>query len=174
VSEYDVDKLNRTIEQYNKWFDENHSDGEKKRGRQSGDALWSHAMYELKRDVNDDMVEKLTTLKDTQHVAGKGVSSFQVSLIFSNIDNIRNALQDEMVHPSLSNKQPELLMDILNKLEMCTRHVIQNTSIQRLRRNAVSAQKGWGSSSKEHVGVSQLLSRLEIMQNGDCGDQICK
>ena len=33
--------------------------------------------------------------------------------------------------------EPVLLMDILNKLEICTRHVIQNTSIQRLH------QKSW-------------------------------
>lgn len=215
VSDYDKDKLIEAIEQYNKWHDEHHDDSDRKRGKQSGDALWANAIYDLKRDINEYMVETLTTLEDTRHDPRQILRSFQVTEIFSSIDNIRNELQNETVHQTLSNMQPELLMGILNKLEMCIRHVIQNTSIRRLRHNAVSAQKigaleasmqehtktlelvmqrlenletggskeepktavnsGWGWRSRSNdVGVSQLLGRLEIMQNGDCGDQFCK
>lgn len=226
ISEYDKENLIEVIAQYNKWHDKHHDDGDIKRGKQSGDALWADAIFDIKCDINNDMVKKLTTLQDTQYVAGQGFSYFDIAEIFSHIDAIRNELQDKIVHPSLLNMQPELLMGILNKLEMCTRHVIQNTSIRRLRHNTEkigaleasmlivkahttalervmqrlealetegsqeepereieetpvkaagkSMWDRWRSGSNEHVGVSQLLGRLEIMQNGDCEDQLCK
>ena len=99
VSDYDKDKLIEAIEQYNKWHDKHHDDSDRKRGKQSGDALWANAIYDLKRDINEDMVETLTTLEDTQRQDTRQIlRSFQAPLIFDNIDIIRNELQNETVH----------------------------------------------------------------------------
>ena len=77
-SEYDKDKLIEAIAQYNKRHDENHYSSDIKR---EGNDLWAHAIYDLKREVNDNMVKQLTTLEDTRHVAGQGFSYFPVTEI---------------------------------------------------------------------------------------------
>jgi len=78
------------------------------------------------------MVNVLSTLKETTYVEGMGESFFPVSLMFSNIDTIRKEYMSNHPHRTLMEKEPEKLMPILDDLEICTRHVIQNTSIRRL------------------------------------------
>ena len=134
ISEYDTQELSKVIKKYNKWYNRNVKEDEREQLSQAG---WAYAIYDIKDDTNQNMVSELSTLTETQGVKGKGYSSFPVAKLFSGIDTIREELLEKIVHPSLLKKEPELLMDILNKLEICTRHVIQNTSIQRLH------QKSW-------------------------------
>jgi hypothetical protein len=54
-------------------------------------------------------------------------------LLFDAIDIIRLS---ELKQPGVIPWEPVWLMDILNKLETCTRRVIQNTSIQRLHKKS--------------------------------------
>ena len=134
ITDYDKNKLTKVIEEYNEWYDRHKHENVRK---QSGQDSWAYAIYHIKDDINKNMVDELSTLEETQAVKGNGYSSFSVSYIFSQIDTIREELLSQEVHPTLLEYEPELLMDILNKLEICTRHVIQNTSIQRLH------QKSW-------------------------------
>ena len=129
ITECDKDKLTKVIGEYNKWYGRNVKVGDRSH---PGQAMWAYAQYEIKDDINKNMVEALSTLEETQYIVGKGYSYFPVGIIFSDIDTIREELLGKKVHPTLLQMEPALLMDILNKLEICTRHVIQNTSIQRL------------------------------------------
>jgi hypothetical protein len=77
------------------------------------------------------MVDELSTLKEA-HETKKGIVCFEVGELFSFIDDIREELLEDSPHVTLYKKEPEKLMPILNDLEICTRHVVQNTSIRRL------------------------------------------
>jgi hypothetical protein len=134
ITEYDKDKLTKVIEKYNEWYTRHNHESDRKKPSQ---AAWAYAMYDIKDYINENMIDELSTLEETQVVEGNGYSSFPVSSIFSKIDTIREELLEKTVHPTLLEMEPALLMDILNKLKMCTRYVIQNTSIQRLH------QKSW-------------------------------
>ncbi len=106
-------------------------------------------------DALSTLEETQYTLEETQYIVGEGYSYFPVSVIFSDIDTIREELLEQQVHPTLLQMQPALIMDILNKLEICTRHVIQNTSIQRLH------AKSWvhHDSLRGHGGADDLSGR---------------
>ena len=134
LSTYDEDELNKVIGQYKKWYNRNVNPRDRKPPNQ---AAWAYAIYHTKDFIDQNMVKKLRTMEDTQGTEGDGYELFPVKALFTEIDTIREALLETTVHPSLFTMEPVLLMDILNKLEICTRHVIQNTSIQRLH------QKSW-------------------------------
>ena len=134
ITDYDKYKLTKVIEEYNEWYDRHNHESDRKKPSQ---ASWAYAMYHIKDYINENMVDELSKLEETQAVEGKGLSSFHVSALFSEIDTVREELLEHEVHQTLLQYEPVLLMDILNKLETCTRRVIQNTSIQRLH------QKSW-------------------------------
>jgi hypothetical protein len=129
ITAYDKDKLTKVIQEYNEWYDRHQHENDRKQPGQDG---WAYAIYRIKDYINENMVDELSKLEETQSIKGNGYSCFPVSSIFSEIDTIRTELLDPEVHPTLLKYEPVLLMDILNNLEICTRHVIQNTSIQRL------------------------------------------
>jgi hypothetical protein len=133
ITECDKDKLTKVIGEYNEWYGRNVKVGDRSHPSQ---ARWAYAQYEIQDDINKNMVEALSTLEETQYIVGKGYSYFPVGIIFSDIDTIREELLGKKVHPTLLQMEPALLMDILNKLEICTRHVIQNTSIRRLHKKS--------------------------------------
>ena len=127
ISNYDKEQLKKVINQYNKWYQRHMKESDRIPQNQ---ASWAYAIYEIKDFIDKNTVDALSTLEETREVYG-------VAELFLDIDIIREELLEQNVHISLSEKEPVLLMDILNKLEICTRHVIQNTSIQRLH------QKSW-------------------------------
>jgi hypothetical protein len=156
ITEHDKDKLTKVIEEYNKWYTRNVGVSDRK---YTGQASWAYAIYKIKDFINENMVDKLSTLEETQGVQGDGFYIFPVSAIFSEIDTIREELLDQKVHQTLFQMEPVLLMDILNKLEICTRHVIQNTSIQRLH------AKSWvhADSLHGHGGADALSERHDAL-----------
>ena len=129
ITEYDKKKLAVVIKKYNKWYGENVTESER---QHTGQARWAYAIYEIKDYINKNMVDALSTLEETRGVVGKGYSYFPVREIFRCIDDIRKDYLSTPPHVSLLEKNPEKLMAILDELEICTRHVIQNASIQRL------------------------------------------
>ena len=137
-------------------------------------------MYKIKDYINENMVDELSTLKETQAVKGNGYSSFAVYTLFSEIDTIREELLSQEVHPTLLEYEPELLMDILNKLEICTRHVIQNTSIQRLHAKSwvhTDALRGHGSTQRTHeldMREDALLAPVERTSQPDISTLLCQ
>jgi len=134
ISSYDKEELNKVIKQYNKWYKRHIRESDRIPQNQ---ASWAYAQYHIKDYINQNMVQALTTLVETQGIKGEGHTHFPVTALFSEIDTIHEELLEKTVHPTLLEMEPALLMDILNKLKMCTRYVIQNTSIQRLH------QKSW-------------------------------
>ena len=158
ITECDKDKLTKVIGEYNKWYGRNVKVGDRSH---PGQAMWAYAQYEIKDDINKNMVEALSTLEETQYIVGKGYSYFPVGIIFSDIDTIREELLGKKVHPTLLQMEPALLMDILNKLEICTRHVIQNTSIQRLH------AKSWVHHDSLHLSGEALPAPAGRMPQGD-------
>jgi hypothetical protein len=133
ITEIDKGKLTKVIKEYNEWYDRHNHDFDREH---EGQAAWIYAMYNIKDYINENMVDELSTLEETQGVQGDGFSIFPVSAIFSEIDTIREELLHIKVHSSLLEKEPVLLMHILNRIQECTRRVIQNTSIQRLHKKS--------------------------------------
>jgi hypothetical protein len=129
LSSYDNDKLTEVIQEYNQWFSRHNQ--EKYKLMNQVQHLWAHAIYEIKSFINETMVERLSTLSDTIWYNGR-FSMFPVIELLDDIEIIRKELLKQEVHNTLLGYEPVLLMNILNKLETCTRRVIQNTSIQRL------------------------------------------
>jgi hypothetical protein len=156
IAEYDKDKLVEAIQQYNQWYSRHVNKDDRNHG---GQYLWSYATYDIKDYLHENMVEELTTLEETKGSVGEGsYPVYPVGELLHAIDTIRRALLEKKVHPTLSKMQPALLMEILNKLELCTRRVIQNTSIRRLH------QKSWAhadSLAGNHGGHSRTLDRSE-------------
>jgi hypothetical protein len=155
---------------YNRWFEENVKEGG---GKQS---IWAYAIYQIKDWINKNMVSELSTLQETKGVVGKAQSYFPVNLIFSDIDKIRKEYLKKTPHPTLLQMEAEKLMAILYDLEICTRHVIQNTSIRRLHvkswvhSDALGGQvgneslSGRGGASLAPVGeISSLLCQMKEM-----------
>ena len=167
ITAYDNDKLTKVIEEYNEWYDRHKHENDRKH---TGQASWAYAIYHIKDYINENMVDELSTLEETQAVEGNGYSCFPVSFIFSQIDTIREELLSQEVHPTLSQYEPELLMDILNKLEICTRHVIQNTSIQRLHAKSwvhTDALRGHARTHELGVREDALLAPVERTSQSD-------
>jgi hypothetical protein len=112
------------------------------------------------------MVEELTTLADTIGVEGEASSTYPVSALLREVDNIRKALTQPPVHPTLKTMQPAPLMDILNKFELCIRRVIQNTSIRRLHEkswthaDALAGNHGGHALAITHAGENEPVRRL--------------
>jgi len=171
ITEYDKKKLTKVIEKYNKWYRKHVKESDR---IPDGQDSWAYAIYEIKDYINQNMVDELSTLKETKYVVGKGFSFFPVSLIFSKIGIIRKEYLSKMPHPTLLEKEPEKLMPILYDLEICTRHVIQNTSIRRLYlkswvhsdalggRGGEDAPSGRGGASLAPVGeISSLLCQMK-------------
>lgn len=164
IAKYDKDKLVEVIEQYNQWYSQHVNNDHRIHGSQY---LWSYAIYNIKDYLDENMVEKLTTLEETKGSVQKGsYSVYPVSELLSAIDTIRRALLEENVYPTLSKMQPPLLMDILNKLELCTRRVIQNTSIRRLHEkswthaDALASNHGGHSLRVTDAGEKEPVTRL--------------
>ena len=177
ITAYDENKLTKVIEEYNEWYDRHIHENDRKQSNQDS---WAYAIYHIKDDINQNMVGELSTLEETQAVEGKGYSCFPVSYIFSQIDTIREELLSQEVHPTLLEYEPELLMDILNKLEICTRHVIQNTSIQRLHAKSwvhTDALRGHGRTPRTHeldMREDALLAPVERMSQPDISTLLCQ
>ena len=150
ITDYDKDKLSKVINQYQEWYMRNME----KNARQSSQAAWAYAIHDIEAYIDKNMVHALSTLEETQ--GSEEEVCFPVSDLFSDIDSVRKELRKQTVHPTLSEKEPALLMDILNKLEICTRRVIQNTSIARLHK------KIWVYADALHdLGGSHALSGEE-------------
>jgi hypothetical protein len=128
ITEYDKKKLRKVIEKYNEWYKKHVNASDR---QYSGDT-WTYAIWEIYDIINEDMVNALSRLEETKYVKGGGFLSFDVGGMFSRIDTIREEYISKYAHPTLLEKEPEVLMPILDDLEICTRHVIQNTSIRRL------------------------------------------
>jgi len=133
ISEYDVDELKKVIGEYNTWYTRNVKPSEREPTSQAG---WAYAIYHTKDYLDQNMVQALSTLEETQGTEGQGDKHFPVQALFIEIDTIREELLHIKVHPSLLQKEPVLLMHILNRIQECTRRVIQNTSIQRLHKKS--------------------------------------
>ena len=129
ISDYDKEELKKVIRQYKTWYKEKEKESDRKEKNQDA---WSYATCHIKDFLDQNMVDALSTLEETHGVRGKGFPTFPVSELFSAIEIIRKELREQTVHPTLLEMEPVLLMDILNKLKICTRRVIQNTSILRL------------------------------------------
>jgi hypothetical protein len=170
ITEYDEKKLAEVIQRYNKWYNKHVTTSER---QQSADT-WAYAIWEIYDKINDNMVNELSTLEETKYVKGKGFSFFPVSHIFSDIDTIRKEYMSNHPHRTLMEKEPEKLMPILYDLEICTRHVIQNTSIRRLHvkswvysdalggQGVIDAPSGRGDASLTPVGeISSLLCQMK-------------
>jgi hypothetical protein len=127
ITEYDKRKLTKVIKEYNEWYKKHVKKGDREL---PGQAVWATAQYRIKDIINENMVDELSTLEETDEI--EGIVCFSVGELFSFIDDIREELLEKEVHPTLLQKEPEKLMPILDDLEICTRHVIQNTSIRRL------------------------------------------
>jgi hypothetical protein len=112
------------------------------------------------------MVEELTTLEDTIGVEGEAYSIYPVGALLRAVDIIRRALLEKKVHPTLSMMQTKLLMNILNKLELCIRRVIQNTSIRRLHKkswahaDALAGNHGGHALAITHAGENEPVRKL--------------
>lgn len=174
ITDYDKNKLTKAIEGYNDWYDRHEHEKDRK---QSGQAGWAYAIYNIKDYINKNMVDELSTLEETQAVKGNGYSCFPVSYIFSQIDTIREELLEQNVHPTLLQYEPELLMDILNKLEICTRHVIQNTSIQRLHAKSwvhTDALREHGRTHELGGREDALLAPVERTSHSDISTLLCQ
>ena len=177
ITAYDKNKLTKVIEEYNEWYDRHKHENDRK---QPGQTRWAYAIYHIKDDINKNMVDELSTLEETQAVKGNGYSSFHIYALFSEIDTIREELLSQEVHPTLLEYEPELLMDILNKLEICTRHVIQNTSIQRLHAKSwvhTDALRGHGSTQRTHeldMREDALLAPVERTSQPDISTLLCQ
>lgn len=142
ISNYDQEELKKVIKQYKQWYKRHIKESDRIPKNQ---ASWAYAIYEIKDFIDKNTVDYLSTLDETQEVWG-------VKELFSAIDKIREELLEQNVHPTLSEKEPVLLMHVLNKLEIYTRYVIQNTSIQRLH------QKSWVHADTLHdVGGARAL-----------------
>ena len=160
IAAYDKDKLIEVIEQYKEWYRRH----VKEEGRRhNGQALCFYAMYHIKDYLYENMVEELTTLKDTKGVEGEAYSVCPVGALLTEIDIIRRALLEKKVHPTLSMMQPRLLMDILNKLELCTRRVIQNTSIRRLHQRSWTHADALSGNHRRHVFGDPDTGELDQM-----------
>jgi hypothetical protein len=129
LSQYDEDELKKVIGEYKTWYTRNVKPSEREPTSQAG---WAYAIYHTKDYLDRNMVQALSTLEETQGTEGQGHKHFPVQALFIEIDTIREELLHIKVHPSLLEKEPVLLMHILNRIQECTRRVIQNTSIQRL------------------------------------------
>jgi hypothetical protein len=174
ITAYDKNKLTKVIEEYNEWYDRHKHENDR---NQPGQTDWAYAIYDIKDYINKNMVDELSTLEETQAVEGNGHSCFPVSFIFSQIDTIREELLSQEVHPTLLQHEPELLMDILNKLEICTRHVIQNTSIQRLHAKSwvhTDALRGHGRTHELGVREDALLAPVERTSQSDISTLLCQ
>ena len=156
ITEHDKDKLTKVIEEYNKWYTRNVGVSDRK---YTGQASWAYAIYKIKDFINENMVDELSTLEETQGTEEQGHKHFPVLALFIEIDTIREALLEKKVHPSLFRKEPVLLMHILNRIEECTRRVIQNTSIQRLHK------KSWvhADALRGHGGADDLSGRDDAL-----------
>ena len=174
ITDYDKNKLTKVIEEYNEWYDRHKHENDRK---QPGQVSWAYAIYHIKDYINKNMVDELSTLEETQAVKGNGYSSFHIYALFSEIDTIREELLSQEVHPTLLEYEPELLMDILNKLEICTRHVIQNTSIQRLHAKSwvhTDALRGHGRTHELGVREDALLAPVERTSQSDISTLLCQ
>ncbi len=170
ISEYDEDKLTKVIDEYNQWYGKHVNDSERQHKNQYAAA---YAIYEIKDAINENMVDSLSILEETQVPVGEGRSYFDVSHLFSRIDCIREELMSQVVQEALLEMDPALLTDILNKLEICTRHVIQNTSIRRLEAKSqahAASLLGHGPAGALHatdaflppaMGISTLLRQMK-------------
>jgi hypothetical protein len=170
ISEYDEDKLTKVIDEYNQWYGIHVKESDREHKNQTA---WAYAIYEIKDAINKNMVDSLCTLEETQVPAGEGRRYFDVSHLFLRIDNIREELISQVVHKTLLEMDPVLLTDILNKLEICTRHVIQNTSIRRLEAKSqahAASLLGHGAGGELHatdallppvLGISTLLRQMK-------------
>jgi hypothetical protein len=170
ISEYDEDKLTKVIEEYNQWYGKHVKESDREYKNQSA---WAYAIYEIKDTINKNMVDSLSTLEETQVPDGEGQRYFDVSHLFLRIDNIREELISQVVHQTLLEMDTVLLTDILNKLEICTRHVIQNTSIRRLESKSqahAASLLGHGPGGALHakdallppvLGISTLLRQMK-------------
>ena len=163
LSTYDEDELNKVIGQYKKWYNRNVNPRDRKPPNQ---AAWAYAIYHTKDFIDQNMVKELRTMEDTQGTEGDGYELFPDKALFTEIDTIREALLETTVHPSLFTMEPVLLMDILNKLEICTRHVIQNTSIQRLHKKSwvhADALRGHGGADALRVSDAAFQPPASMM-----------
>jgi hypothetical protein len=125
----DKQELDTVIQLFNAWC-KRHDYDSPTLGMQE---LWSHSIYHIKNHVSHNLLLHLTTFEEKQAVHGEGVSNVvDVKSLFVDIDTVRKALMDKTVDPMLLQMEPELLLDIINKLEIFTRHVIHNTSLQKL------------------------------------------
>ena len=163
IAEYDKDKLIEVINQYKTWYTRNVNDDHR---QQQGQVLWSYATYHIKDFLDEHMVEELTTLEDTIGVEGEAFSMYPVGALLREVDIIRKALTRTPVHSTLSMMQPAKLMDILNKLELCIRRVIQNTSIRRLHKkswahaDALAGNHGGHALGVTDAGENEPVRRL--------------
>jgi hypothetical protein len=173
ITEYDKRKLAGVIEKYKKWYERNVKEGDRE---QTGKDRWAFAIHKIKDIINENMVDKLSTLEETKRDMGKGFSYFPVSEMFLYIDTIREKYLSKTPHPTLLKMKPEKLMAILDDLEICTRHVIQNTSIRRLHvkswvhsdalggKGVIDASSGRGDALLAPVGeISSLLCQMKEM-----------
>jgi hypothetical protein len=163
IASYDKDKLIEVINQYKTWYRRNVNDDDRQHQNQ---VLWSYATYHIKDFLDEHMVEELTTLEDTIGVEGEAFSIYPVGALLREVDIIRRALLEKKVHPTLSMMQPKLLINILNKLELCIRRVIQNTSIRRLHEkswihtDALAGNLGGHALGVTHAGENEPVRRL--------------
>jgi hypothetical protein len=163
IAEYDKDKLIEVINQYKTWYSQNVNDDHRKYQNQD---LWSYATYHIKDFLYENMVEELTTLEDTKGVEGEAYSICPVGALLREIDIIRQALSKKKVHSTLSMMQPKPLINILNKLEICIRRVIQNTSIRRLHKkswahaDALAGNHGGHALAITHAGENEPVRKL--------------
>ena len=160
ISEYDEDELDKVIGQYKKWYKRNVKPGERE---PSGQAGWAYAIYDTKDFIDQNMVQELRTLEETQGTKENGHTYFPVQALFTEIDTIREELLEKNVHPSLVTKEPVLLMHILNTIEECTRRVIQNTSIRRLHKKSwVHADALRGNGGADALRVSDAAFQASV------------
>ena len=163
LAEYDKDKLIEVINQYKTWYRRNVNDNHRQDPNQD---LCFYAMYHIKDFLDENMVEELTTLEDTKGLEGEAYSVWPVSALLREVDNIRKALTRTPVHPALKTMQTKLLMNILNKLELCIRRVIQNTSIRRLHKkswahaDALAGNHGVYALGFTHAGENEPVRKL--------------
>jgi hypothetical protein len=126
-------------------------------------AVWSYATYHIKDIIDQNMVHALSTLEETQGIEGEGFSCFDVHVLLQYIDTIHRELQQKEVHQTLKEMGSVKLMDILNKLEICTRRVIQNTSIQRLHQKSwVHADALHGNGGAHALSVSDAVFQAPV------------
>jgi hypothetical protein len=169
ITDYDKGKLAEVIRKYNEWFERNVKESDRE---QKAKATWASAIYEINDMINKNMVDKLSTLEETTGYVGSGANTFfPVLVLFSKVRNIRREYLSKTPHRTLLNMEPEKLMPILDELEICTRHVIQNTSIRRLHAKSwvhsdALGVSGGGVSGRDDAwlapgGISSLLGQMK-------------